>query len=257
MYRPYTTNFNFTIDKDTLFLQSQQPLHTQPVLGDTLTVNRGEHLVVAQIAIIPEDSIDSVWVKVARDQNTMGWTRECELRPYMVPCDPISEGIHLFSNNHTIGFLAFLLVALVVYLARRMKLSQYNIVHFNDIPSGYPSVLCLVFSASAIFYNGIQNFAPETWEQFYFDPTMNPFGLPWILALFVSSVWLLVIMSLAVVDEVRRCLHGVDIILYLASLLAVCMIEYWTFTLLPLWLGIPLYVAYFFFTMKQLFYGKR
>lgn len=257
MPRPYTANFNFSIDKDTLFLQSQQPLHTQPVIGDTLFVTKGDELVVAQIAVIPEDSIDSIWVKVARDQNTMGWTRECELRPYMVPSDPISEGIHLFSSNHTVYFLAFIFLALVAFLARRMKYNQYKVVHFNDIPSGYPAVLCLVLSASAIFYNGIQTLAPETWEMFYFDPSLNPFGLPWILALFVTSIWLLVIMSVAVVDEVRRCLHGVDIALYLSSLLTVCMLEYWTFTLLPLFVGLPLYAVYLSYTMKQLFYGKR
>ena len=55
-------------------LQAGRPLHNQPV--DTSfqpVIFRGDELVVAAFAIIPEDSIDSVWVKVAHDQLTQGW----------------------------------------------------------------------------------------------------------------------------------------------------------------------------------------
>lgn len=31
---------------------------------------------VAEFMIQPADSVDSVWVKVARDQETMGWVHE-------------------------------------------------------------------------------------------------------------------------------------------------------------------------------------
>ena len=41
--------------------------------GDTLYVVADDRLVVADIDIQPQDSIDSVWVKVARDQLTQGW----------------------------------------------------------------------------------------------------------------------------------------------------------------------------------------
>ena len=39
----------------------------------------GEKLVVAEFMVQAADTVDSVWVKVARDQETMGWVRGGEL----------------------------------------------------------------------------------------------------------------------------------------------------------------------------------
>ena len=44
--------------------------------------------------IQPADSVDSVWVKVARDQETMGWVHEKELLEKVVPVDSVSQFIH-------------------------------------------------------------------------------------------------------------------------------------------------------------------
>lgn len=50
---------------DSLMLQ-------QLPLVDVLPVFKGERLVVAEFMIQPADSVDSVWVKVARDQGNNG-----------------------------------------------------------------------------------------------------------------------------------------------------------------------------------------
>lgn len=63
--RHYTLNSNFEVTSDSLMLQ-------QLPLVDVLPVFKGERLVVAEFMIQPADSVDSVWVKVARDQETMG-----------------------------------------------------------------------------------------------------------------------------------------------------------------------------------------
>ncbi|MDD7620139.1 MAG: hypothetical protein SPJ79_09240, partial [Prevotella sp.] len=85
----YSKNYNFVIQCDSLVLYLQQP--EEIVSGydapkeysierdiDSVTVYRGEHLVVADIRILPTDSVDSVWVQVARDQFTIGWRHERE-----------------------------------------------------------------------------------------------------------------------------------------------------------------------------------
>ena len=99
--RHYTLNSNFEVTSDSLMLQ-------QLPLVDVLPVFKGERLVVAEFMIQPADSVDSVWVKVARDQETMGWVHEKELLEKVVPVDSVSQFIHFFSNSHTIAFFIIL-----------------------------------------------------------------------------------------------------------------------------------------------------
>ena len=93
----YSENFNFVVKADTLYLMRSQPEEAVSMMPiDTFPVNRHDHLVVADIRIMPNDSIDSVWVQVARDQMTFGWAHESELLPKVVPDDPISQFISTF-----------------------------------------------------------------------------------------------------------------------------------------------------------------
>lgn len=95
--RPYALNSNFRVTADTLWL------HQLPLL-DSIPVKEGDELVVAEITARKEMEGDSVWVKVARDQETIGWVPERQLLSHIVPVDPISRCIHLFSNSHALPF---------------------------------------------------------------------------------------------------------------------------------------------------------
>ena len=68
----YSQNYNFVVKA------SQMPISDEAgsQAFDTLYVSKGDPLVVADIKTISSDTIDSVWVKVARDQMTQGWIRE-------------------------------------------------------------------------------------------------------------------------------------------------------------------------------------
>ncbi|MBO7098855.1 MAG: zinc ribbon domain-containing protein, partial [Bacteroidaceae bacterium] len=98
----YAVNDNFYLTSDSIWLQSQEPLHNMPIdtLSDSILLYYNDPLVVAQIVVIPEDSIDSVWVKVARDQFAQGWIHQSDFLASVVPDDPISEFIYLFSQRH-------------------------------------------------------------------------------------------------------------------------------------------------------------
>ena len=167
----YNRNYNFVVVGDSLCLQTVHPVHNPVHAGvpeDTVAVFADDRLVVAEVMIVPEDSVDSVWVKVARDQSTMGWVHEQDLLARVVPDDSISRFIHTFSNTHLIYFLSVLGVLSVLWLVRRMRRKRFHIVHFDDIGSCYPTLLCLTLSGAATLYASMQNFVPDTWTEFYF-----------------------------------------------------------------------------------------
>ena len=225
---------------------------------DTVAVFADDRLVVAEVMIVPEDSVDSVWVKVARDQSTMGWVHEQDLLARVVPDDSISRFIHTFSNTHLIYFLSVLGVLSVLWLVRRMRRKRFHIVHFDDIGSCYPTLLCLTLSGAATLYASMQNFVPDTWTEFYFHPTLNPFGLPFILGLFVASVWLIVILAIASVEDVCRQLPFQEAMLYLFALLGVCAGCYLFFSLTTLYyLGYPFFLFYVGWALRRYFRYAR
>ena len=178
----YTQNYNFVVNAPSLPLADALP----ETAFDTLYVTKGERIVVAEIETVPTDTIDSVWVKVARDQYTQGWIRECDLLQGVSPDDPISQFIDFFSDAHLLIFLALCAVVGAAYAIRLMRHNAY-IVHFNDIDSFYPTLLCLLVASSAALYATIQTFWPESWRHFYYHPSLNPFSLPAHLGIFTAS----------------------------------------------------------------------
>ena len=220
---------------------------------DSITLRKHERLVVADITTVPTDTIDSVWVKVARDQLTFGWIHESELLSKVSPDDPISQFIDFFSDAHLLIFLALCVVILAAYGVRHLLRRGAKIVHFNDIPSFYPTALCLLVASSAVLYSSIQLFGAETWRHFYYHPSLNPFALPFWLGLFVSSVWSIVIVAIATVDDVTRYLPLGGAILYLGGLAAICAVCYVVFSITTLYyIGYPLLIAYFYFAIRRL-----
>ena len=233
----YTQGYNFVVSADTLMLITDE--------SDSVKVIKDDHLVVADISVQPQDSIDSVWVKVARDQLTQGWVRESEMLKSVSPDDPISQFIDFFSNSHLLIFLAFLVVVGAAYGLFRLSRRNAYIVHFRDIASFYPTLLCLLVASSATLYASIQMFGPETWRHFYYHPSLNPFALPPVLGLFLTSVWAIVVAGVAVLIDLYRRLPLGDAILYLAGLAAVCAVNYVVFSLTTLWyIGYPLLLIY-------------
>ena len=244
----YTQNYNFVVNAKSL------PLSDQPgeLAFDTLYVIEGEHLVVADILTIPTDSVDSVWVKVARDQMTQGWIRESEMLAGVSPDDPISQFIDLFSDTHRLIFLAIFVVMVVLYVLYWLNRHQAYIVHFNDINSFYPTLLCLLVASSATLYASIQMFGAETWRHFYYHPSLNPLVLPLHLGLFIASVWAIIIVAVAAVDDVLRHLSGASAWLYLGSLTGVCAVNYVMFSVSTLYyVGYPLLAVYLVFSLYR------
>jgi hypothetical protein len=263
----YTQNYNFVVTGDSLVVVAQQPedMAVPEVVSieieaigkewqkDSITLRKNERIVVADIKTVPSDTIDSVWVKVARDQLTFGWVHENELLAKVSPDDPISQFIDFFSDTHLLIFLAFCVVIVAAYGVRRLMKLGAKIVHFNDIPSFYPATLCLLVATSAVIYSSIQVFGPESWRHFYYHPSLNPFALPLHLGLFVTSVWAIIIVAIATVDDVTKHLSLGESILYLGGLAAICAVDYVIFSITTLYyIGYPLLIVYYYFAIRRL-----
>ena len=251
----YSEGFNFVVSKDSLMLLRQQPEEVVNNLEtDSFAVAKGKSLVVAGIRILPNDSIDSVWVRVATEDYAFGWARERQLLKKVDPDTPISQFISLFSNTHLLIFLVVISLIGVSYLMRKIMKRNANIVHFNDINSFYPTLLAIIVATSATFYASIQLFAPKTWREFYFHPSLNPFSQPILLNIFLLLVWAMLLIGIAAFDDVRRLLRSGDAFMYLCGLAAICAVNYIVFSVLTLYyIGYLLLLVYIYYGIRVWF----
>ena len=248
----YSQGFNFVVIPDSLMLLRQQPEEAvNDMKTDSFAVKKGKEVVVADIRILPNDKQDSVWVQIATEDYAFGWIHESQLLKQVVPADPISQFISTFSNIHLLIFLIVISIMGVGYLARKILKKNAHIVHLNDISSFYPTLLTVIVALSAAFYASIQLFAPETWREFYFHPSLNPFSQPLLLNIFLVLVWAMLIICIATIDDVRRLLKSGDTLLYLSGLGAVCAVNYIVFSVLTLYyIGYPLLIVYIYYAFR-------
>jgi len=255
----YTQNYNFLVRADSLQLIVQIPSEAvSGMLVDTISVRRADPLVVADIITMPTDTVDSVWVQVARDAATIGWIHESELLPAVCPDNPISQFVDFFSDAHLLVILAFVVVVAAAFVIRLLTKRNAKIVHFNDIPSFYPTLLCLLVAASAVLYSTIQLFNPASWRHYYYHPTLNPFTVPLHLGLFLAAVWAMLIVAMAAFDDLRRHLAPADAFFYALGLVGVCAVDYVLFSVTTLYyVGYPLLLAYIVFAAARYFRTAR
>lgn len=255
----YTNNYNFVVKSDSMGLLRQQPEeYISGMQTDTFMVYKGSHLVVADIRMLPADPVDSVWVQLANDTSAFGWTHESTLLKSAMPDDPISAFISDFSDSHVIIFLGIIVVIGALYVLRSMFRRQARIVHFNDIASFYPTLLCLIVATASALYAGIQTFVPQMWQHFYFHPTLNPFSVPFVLCIFLLLVWAMLITALAAIDDVRHQLPFNEAVLYIGGLAAVCAVNYIVFSVTTLYYaGYILLVFYYYYALRQYFIHSR
>lgn len=249
----YTQDYEFVVTADSLQLVHQQPTEVlNGMLVDTLSVEEGSPLVVADIMMMPSDTIDSVWVQVARDVETIGWVRERDMLAAVSPDNPISLFIDFFSDTHLLLMLAFVVLVAALYTIRLLYRKNQKVVHFNDISSFYPALLALLVAATAVFYSTIQMVNPDSWRHYYYHPTLNPFTVPLHLGLFLASVWAMVVVGIAALDDIRRHLSPSEAFFYSLSLAGVCAVNYIVFSVSTLYyLGYALLAVYIAFAVRR------
>ena len=113
----YGIGYNFIVKTDSLLLISQQPEeYVSQLVTDTFVVKHNQQVAVSDIRIIPQDSIDSVWVQIITDNGNIGWNHESEMLSKVMPTDPISQFIMFFSDTHFIIALIILTIIIAAYL---------------------------------------------------------------------------------------------------------------------------------------------
>lgn len=251
----YSQNYNFVVVADSMQLVVQQPFeHASMKVSDTVVVRYDDRIVVADIITLPADTIDSVWVQVARDELTIGWTHENLLLKSVAPDNPISRFIDHFSDTHLLVMLGIVVLCIALLVVSRLYRHNAKIVHFRDINSFYPTLLTLLSAVSAVFYSTIQLTNPESWRHFYYHPSLNPFTLPLHLGLLVTLAWAILIVLMATVDDVFRRLSPGQALLYLVGLAAVCSVDYVVFSFFTLYyVGYLLLLVYVVFALWQYF----
>ncbi len=242
----FTFNTNFEVSADSIRLVCL------PIEGDSVTVHKGDRVVVADFMGRSDDKQDTLWVKLAHSEETQGWMRASDVVRYLMPTDSISQFIHFFSNRHTIYFIGILMIFAIAYFVRLLLRRRISLVFFQDIDSLYPIFLCLLMAFAATLYESMQKFAPDTWQHFYFNPTLSPFHVPGILSIFLVAIWLFIIISVAVLDDIFRQLRLSSAIFYLLGLLASCVFCYFFFIL-----ATSIYVGYFFLLLLLFIFIKR
>ncbi len=257
----YDIGFNFEVSTDTMVLltEIQQPsglLFTSP---DSISLHDGDQLVVAEIATLSNDAEDSIWVKLVRDAECFGWARETYLLRNATPSDPISIAIMFFSEEHVgwavilfLGFVGVIVLRVISYRrhcrrhpGKHSFLRYMPLPHINDICSPYPLLLYLTLAGAAVFYSTMQLYAFQTWQHYYFHPTLNPFAVPWVLGAFLASLWLMLLFFIATLIDMVRQLYFMRLCLYFLSMLALMAVLYIFFSLTTLYhVGYVIYPVY-------------
>lgn len=244
--RNYTWNTNLELYADSV------DLACLPVKDCYKRLYRGDRVVVAEFAVHPQDPTDSIWVKLAHSQEVQGWIRESEMKQAFVPTDSISQFIYFFSRTHASYFIIVFALSVLVGLVRAFRKKRLQLVCFDDIDSVYPLLLCLLMAFSATVYETIQVFAPDEWERFYFNPTLSPLRVPPLLSLFLSGIWLFIVVLVAVLDDLFRQLQPLAAVSYLIGLAACCIFCYFFFILTT-----HFYVGYLFLMVLAWLFVRR
>jgi hypothetical protein len=250
----YTYGTNFELQVDSIDLECL------PIKDTYTRIYRDERVVVAEFAINETDSVDSVWVKLAHSQERQGWIREKELLKSFVPTDSISEAIYAISRTHLSYFIIVISLFFCTAVLRAFRRKKLQLVYFNDIDSVYPMALCLVTAFSATLYESIQIFAPDVWVNFYFNPTLSPFQVPFVLSVLLSCFWLYILLFLAAVDDSFRQLSFGTAIFYMLGVTAACICCYTLFIYTThIYLGyiLLMLLAYLFFSRFRKMNGYK
>ncbi|MBR2631331.1 MAG: hypothetical protein IKD25_07390 [Bacteroidaceae bacterium] len=220
----YSENFNFLVKADSLTLVPREG----DMMHDTCKVYHGDVIVVAAIKPLAGGDIDSIWVKVASNQHTMGWILEQELLQGTTPDDPISEMLDALTGSRAIWMTSIILIGIIAIAFSKRKNLRKSLLpsFFNEMDSPYPSFFLILTTIIAALYASIQNFVPEFWQEYYFHPTLNPLVLPPLMATLVVMAWLLIITLIAVIDEIYHHFYFMAGITYLAKLLGLAMMVY-------------------------------
>ena len=225
----YTVNYNFVVTADSLAL-----LPHEGDIIDTCWVYRGDPIVVAEIrqgagsreqVAGSREQGDTTWVKVFRDQVSMGWVDTETLRTSTVPDDNISKAINYLSGIRATWMPVLLLLGVVGFFLARHSRKKIHVMRRSNpaVVKVYSAALLVLVAAMSALYGGVQVWAPEFWQEYYYHPTLNPFILPTVMAALLTSVWAICIVSIALVIAAMENFRFTEALNYLLEMVGLSM----------------------------------
>ncbi len=198
----YWKDYNLQVTSDSMPLLQSSPEFSK--VTDTFFLPKGTQIVVADILFFPTGTGDTIMVKVASEDLRQGWLLETSLFENAVPDEPISRFIHRADSSRlsfTLFLTSFLILFFAILRTMRKKIAGTPLKTAN---SPYPLLLSLIVAFVSMLNTCIRHCTPEDWDAFYLHPTLNPFALPVLMGMFVIGVWLVCIMGLAVIEDLRQ-----------------------------------------------------
>lgn len=187
---------------------------------------------------------DTVWIKVAGSQYNMGWLTESTLLKHTVPNDNISQMLDFLTGTRFLWMGGILLLGVLGLFLHMKYNNRIKIVRLNEMDSFYPFLLFILVAFLACWYASIQKFAPEFWQEYYFHPTLNPFLVPPVMAVLIITVWLILIVIIAILIETYNNFPFLRGAIYLIEIMGAAMFVY----LVISWTTF-IYIGYFLFVV--------
>lgn len=186
-------------------------------LADTL-VKPGEVLVVEDIRLDTASAATTLWIKITAVDYTLsrtgqsirhssGWVQETIFHQCIVPDTPVAKIIHFLGSQSfkwllgIVGTVSLLLWLLLLYRSRR----QPGYSRLVSLPrGGYVRFFLFTLSGSVTLHRTIWHYWPNEWVEFYHHPALWPLSpeLSPAVGCFMAAVWLLLLASLAVIEDV-------------------------------------------------------
>ena len=225
----YLHDYHFTFDTNFEVIADSFNLACLPLQDCDNMVYAGDRVVVAEFQVDSLMPRDSILVKLAHSGEVQGWVYLKDIRPNFLPVNDISNAIHLFKDTHVIYFLVILALFIIVMIVRAFRKKQLQMIYFHDIGSTYPLFLCLLMAFSATHYETMQHFYPETWEHFYYNPTLSPWDVPFVVSIQIICFWLFWIALIAALTEAFRLLNADAALFYILGLASALVLSYFGF----------------------------
>ena len=198
----YNIGYNFVLIADSmqLFTTPEGVSLNLDYAPDSAIIRSNEDFVITEIYHVPvvDSTItDSIWLRVGSDGIPLGWISEGELLNKAAPVDPIS--LLIFYVRHHDKFILALSFIIILATAIYIIVMEKKIAKFNKqrVVSYYSIAFLLSITAAGIVYSILTEKHSDLWQDFYFHPTLNPLGLQKMLALYLSTIWLSIILWLA------------------------------------------------------------
>ena len=202
----YNVGYNFIMEADSMQLHSlpegvQQNLDYAP---DSATLLKNEDFVITEIYRLqgPDTlALDSIWLRIGSDGIPLGWVSETELLTKAAPVDPIS---HLIFKSKAHWLTILLIISILfagwiatAWLKRGVGTGAKKGGYEESNVSGYPAAFMLCSATAGLLYSLMQSITPHLWQEYYFHPTLNPLGQPHLLAIYLSFIWLSILLWVA------------------------------------------------------------